>query len=861
MRSSCEPSTSSCAVAPWPSAWRRRCNLGEDADFLKPRDFSIWGAVRGLLSLGTPAPENLPPPDKAALERAAAGVVMANRTVRALAGSRLVDITYSDPKPARAQKIATAFAEAFIAANLDKRFEANSYAKTFLEDQIKQVKLRLEASERTLLEFAQKEQIVVVNEKSSIAESNLASANAALGTLVSERIKNEQLWKQVESASAINLPQLLSNSVIDGLRARRNALVTEYQEKLETFKPGYPAMVQIDNKIKEIDRQLAAEVKTIKSSLKAAYESSLSQEAEMKKRIETLREEALDLQKRSIQYNILKREVDTNRTLYDSLLQRSKEVDVAGGVGANNVFVVDRAEVPGAPSSPQLSRSLLLSLLFGLGAGVVAAYVLERLDDTITSPEEIERITGLPTLGIIPKVAGPSPVEAEFVDPRSDMSEAYRSLCASLQFSTESGLPHTLFVTSGGPSEGKSLTSLAIARHFATMGLRVLLVDADLRNPSLHTKLGRDNAIGLGNYLAGRCTPPETFQATSLPNLAFMSSGPVTANAADLLAGARLFSLLSTGLEVFDLIVLDGPPVVGLADAPLLSSAASASIMVVGAGQVRTAMVRTALGRLRYARGNVIGTVLTKYDAKRAGYGYGYGYGGYGYGPAGRQPVPGAKGARPIDERSRERLMGDWAALKLALELLHVPWRVRLVRERPLPEGVPLLLRVAAGDAASEEAAAKAAGRPPEVVRQAATFFIEQILLAPGADSYRVLGAGPTATTAELRANMALLMKWLHPDAAHEGEQSVFAARIAAAWNNLKTPERRAAYDSERQAAWAAEGRSAAERRAKSPGGAPVRQAMRRARSGRSRRRSASAELRRSRLPWLLAFLLGRPRR
>jgi polysaccharide biosynthesis transport protein len=617
-------------------------NLGEDADFLKPRNASIWGAVRGLLSLGTSSPENQPPPDKVALARAAAGVVVANRNVRALAGSRLVDITYSDPKPARAQKIAMAYAEAFIAANLDKRFEATSGAKTFLEDQIMQAKLRLEASERTLLDFAQKEQIVVVNEKSSIAESNLAGANSALGTLVSERIKNEQLWKQLESASAINLPQLLSNSVIDGLRGRRNALVAEYKEKLETFKPGYPVMVQIDNKIKEIDRQLATEVKTVKAALKAAYESSLSQEQEMKKRIGVLREEALDLQKRSIEYNSLKRQVDSNRAIYDNLLQRSKEVDVAGGASANNIFIVDRAEMPGAPSSPQLSRSLILSLLFGLGAGVAAAYLLERLDDTIASPAEIERLTGLPTLGIIPKVIGPSPVEAQFVDPRSDISEAYRSLCASLQFSTESGLPRTLFVTSGGPSEGKSLTSLAIARHFATMGHRVLLVDADLRNPSLHTKLGRGNAIGLGDYLAGRCTPPETFQATSLPNLAFMSSGAVTANAADLLAGARLFSLLSTGLEVFNLIVLDGPPVVGLADAPLLASAASASIMVVGAGQVRTAMVRTALGRLRYARGNVIGTVLTKYDAKRAG--YGYGYGGYGYGPAARPPVPGTSG-------------------------------------------------------------------------------------------------------------------------------------------------------------------------------------------------------------------------
>jgi hypothetical protein len=189
--------------------------------------------------------------------------------------------------------------------------------------------------------------------------------------------------------------------------------------------------------------------------------------------------------------------------------------------------------------------------------------------------------------------------------------------------------------------------------------------------------------------------------------------------------------------------------------------------------------------------------------------------------------------------------MDDWAALKLALELLYVPWRVRLVREQPLPEGVPLLLRVAAGDAAGEEAAVKAAGRPPEVVRQAAAFFIEQILLAPDADSYRVLGAGPAATNAELRTNMALLMRWLHPDAARQGERSVFAARIAAAWNDLKSPERRAAYDSERKP--------------------PIPGSLhggRRSRSARSRRHAGLEAPRRSRLPRLLAFfLLGRRRR
>ena len=415
--------------------------------------------------------------------------------------------------------------------------------------------------------------------------------------------------------------------MIEGLRTERNTLVADYQQKLETFKADYPAMVQITNKIAEIDRQIELEVRTTKESLRGAYEASKSQEDAMRKQVETLKAEVLDLQKRSIQYNSIKREVDTNRSLYEGLLQRQKQVDVASGVGANNVFVVDRAEVPGGPSSPNLSRALLLSFALGLGAGIAAAYVLEQVDDTVTSSEELERVTGLVTLGIIPKVPAPQSPEAQLADPRSNLSESYRSLCTTLQFTTESGLPKSLVVTSSGPAEGKSITSLAIARHFATMGLKVLLIDADLRNPSLHKRIGCDNAAGLSNYLIGACKPPEVLQATSIATLAFLASGPLPPNAADLLGNARLHSLLTLGLEVFDFIVIDSPPVMGLADAAVLSNAAAATIFVASAGEARLGHIRGALKRLQFGRGPVIGTVLTKFDAKAAGYGYGYGYG------------------------------------------------------------------------------------------------------------------------------------------------------------------------------------------------------------------------------------------
>ena len=230
-------------------------------------------------------------------------------------------------------------------------------------------------------------------------------------------------------------------------------------------------------------------------------------------------------------------------------------------------------------------------------------------------------------LGLIPKSRSPEHFASELGDPQSAASEAYRSLATALQFSTDSGLPRSIALTSSGPAEGKSSTSIALARHFANVGLKVLLVDADLRKPTLHTRFQRDNAAGLSNYLTGSVAPPEVIQETDNPNLALMTSGPLPPNAADLLAGTRMHSLITVGLEVFDLIIVDAPPLLGLADAQLLTTAASASVFVVEAGGPRKGMIRSALKRLELARVTPLGVVLTKFDSKASGYGYGYGYG------------------------------------------------------------------------------------------------------------------------------------------------------------------------------------------------------------------------------------------
>lgn len=566
--------------------------------------------------------------------RQAARVILDGLLIKLVPGTRLVDIRYTDPQPVRAQRIANAYGEAFVATNLDKRFQANAHAKSFLEDQLAQIKHRLEDSQKAMIAFAEKEQIIATSDKASITENELSAANAALGAVIAERIKNEQLWRQTQSASAFDLPQILTNKAIGDLRSQRGQLVAQYQEKSDTFRADYPAMVQLNNKIKEIDRQLGIETKMIKSSLKGAYDASLGQETDMKQRIEKLRTEALDLQKRSIRYNILKHEVETTRSLYENLLQRYKEVDVASGVGTNNVFVVDKAQLPVSPSSPNIPKAFLISLALGLVLGIGGAFALEQFDDIIYSPVEAELASGLTLLGVIPKTKPPQTFQAACEDLRSPISESFRSLCTSLHYSTENGVPKTLLITSSRPGEGKSSVALGVAHHFAATGLKVLLLDSDLRNPSLHKKTGLDNSIGLSSYLTHNCEVRDAIRRIEETNLYAMTSGPLPPNPVELLHGPRFASLLSVGGEIFDLIIIDGPPVMGMADSLILANMTSTTLLVIAAGEGRTHQVRGTLKRLGLARARPLGMILNKFAATSA-YGYGYGYGyeyGYGYG-------------------------------------------------------------------------------------------------------------------------------------------------------------------------------------------------------------------------------------
>jgi len=576
--------------------------------------------------------------DRNARVRAAGAILAGNFTVKPVEGSRLARISYSSPSPTLAAQITNAFADDFINSNLERRFAATAYARNFLERQIAKTKAELENSERQLVAYAQSRQIINLgsgqggepgkasapSDASSLQGAELTQLNAALAAAQTRRIQAEQAYRNQAHVQTTEVTQSTS-----ALRNQIGELESQYQEKLSTFRPEYPAMVQLRARIDALQAQAKREQGMVSGShaatLLSEYQAAAAAERALQGRVNQLKASVLGLRGDNIQYNILQREVDTNRALYDALLQRYKEIGVGAGVGTNTVSIVDRADPPGGPYKPNLMLNLLIGLALGLAAGLGAALALEFLNDTIKTPEDVREKLQLPSLGVIPRKKGNDPLADELKDQTSPVSEAYYSLRTSLQFTTEAGAPKTLLITSTRAAEGKSSTTLALAQNFARLGNKVLLIDGDLRKPAFVT--GSDPDEGLSKLLTNSDPVANHVLKTQFENLSLLPCGPLPPNPAELLASSRLKAIVAEALSQFDMVIVDGPPVLGLADAPLLSGVCRATLLVVESGKTRTRAAVEAISRLKSAGGNIVGAVLTKYHQRAHGYGYGYGYG------------------------------------------------------------------------------------------------------------------------------------------------------------------------------------------------------------------------------------------
>jgi polysaccharide biosynthesis transport protein len=584
-------------------------------------------------------------PARAKREKRVVELLLKNISIAPIRASSLIDVRYTSASPQMSTQIANVWIKQFVEASMDRRYSSTADARKFLEERLTDLRARLEQSERELVEYASAKGIISLgrvqgvdgktqSERTLIA-ADLEALNQALAEATADRVSAESRARS--GANKEQTPDPLTTGGTSQLRQKRAEVAADYARLMVQFEPGYPAARALAEQLRVLDNSIAGEEgrltgREVGRSANVRlndYRAAAQRESELARRVKTLKSR-LDLQQRdSIQYNIYQREADTNRQLYDALLQRYKEIGVAG-VAANNIAIVDTADVPDKPSSPNLPLNMALALFAGFGLAGLATFALDQIDEGLRDPGQVNRLLQIPLLGSVPDIEEDDTLTL-LGDAKSILSEAYLSIRSNLAFSTDHGVPRALMVTSTRPAEGKSTTSFALATMLGRTGKKVLLLDADMRSPSMHEFLSLENKMGLSNFLAGENNWQQFLLPTAVKGLSLMPAGPTPPSAAELLSSDRMLLLVRQVLENFDHVVVDSPPILGLADAPLLSRAVEGCVFVVEAEGVAVRGIKTSLGRLQAVHGHVFGVVLTKLKQRQAGYGYGYGYGdGYG---------------------------------------------------------------------------------------------------------------------------------------------------------------------------------------------------------------------------------------
>jgi len=568
--------------------------------------------------------------------------------IEPIRNTRLVEIHFDSHYPQLSTTISNTLAKEYIQQNLEARLTATEQAKEWLTKQLDVLKAKLERTDEALQAFASKHDIISLEEKENITIQRLTELNETLTRAESDRMAKEALYKQAKTRNFDSLPLILENRLIQDLKQAYIQLDAQYMRFSKTFKPDYPEMVRLKNQMDTIQARIDTEVGKIVSSIKNDYESSLRRESLLREAFQRQKAKAMEMKQKAIQYNILKREADTNRQLYNALLQRMKEAGVSAGITACNIQVVDLAEVPTKPFKPNTPLNLLLAMLAGLFFGVGLAFFAEYLDNTVKTPEDVEQLIQLPSFGMIPEISYERrrqldkgsfyPVELiTHGHSKSILSEAYRNVRTSILLSFSEKPPKKIAVSSPNPAEGKTTTVTNTAIALSQTGARVLIIDSDMRKPRIHAVFGGENGIGLSNFLSGNMELKSIVKRSEIPNLFYIASGPIPPNPSELL-GSKLFRTTVQFLgEKFDHIVLDSPPILGFADSIILSTFVDGIILVVQGGKTPIETLQRAKDALNQVNAKILGVVINRVDIGRNEYGYYYYRYHYYYGENGKK--------------------------------------------------------------------------------------------------------------------------------------------------------------------------------------------------------------------------------
>ena len=579
----------------------------------------------------------------------------ANLNALSVPNTALIEIKYSSPDPRLAAEVANATANTFIEQNIKARFDSTMQAANWLSKQLADLQIKVETSQARLIEYQKGHGIVGTDDKHNLTFEKLNELGKQLTQGQADRIQKESSYQIAKGTNPDALASVLQDPALASLQQQQTQLQTQYAQLRTQLGSEYPKVLEVQNQLKEINKAYQQELQSGALRVQNEYYTAVKREQMLKAALDEQTAVANQLDENAIEYRILKQEADSNRQLYDGLLEKLKEASLAAGLNSSNIRIVDKARIPLFPARPNVPRNMLFAVLLGVVGGVAVAFALEAVDTTVRTPDQAQSLSGLPVMAVIPfkaEVGGAKTQGAgsrllltakqsstragalvSYLEPQSEISEAYRTLRTSILLSSAGHPPQVLVFTSALPQDGKTMTSVNTAFIMAKQGKRVLLIDADLRRPSIHKVFGLRPELGLSNVLSGGAKWKDAVQPTMEATLFLLPSGPLPPHPSELLGSGLMQDLIREWRKEYDHILIDSPPVLSVTDAVLLAVQADMVTLVVRSGQTTMGAVRNARDLLLHLKAPLRGIVLNAFDLQSPDYYYYYysgsKYGGY----------------------------------------------------------------------------------------------------------------------------------------------------------------------------------------------------------------------------------------